>query len=113
MTANRIALLLLLSVCAGCSPSEVGLIPLWCVRLGHGAIKNDTQAILLARKTWYCIHPRLQQMDESQWLKDFVAERRHGLWSVSVTLPKGYSGGGLNFDFDESDGHLVKIFQTQ
>ena len=113
MTGNRIALLLLLSVFGGCSLSEVGLIPLWCVRLGHGAITSDTQATLLARKTWYCIHPRMQQTSESYWLKDFVAKRSRGHWLISQTIPKGYAGGGVNFDFDESDGRLVRVFRTQ
>ena len=75
---------------------------------------NAQQAILTARKTWYCIKPQLRQFDEKTWLKEGDASFRNGAWHISWgDVPPGYAGGGLNMTLAKDDGRLLDIYMTQ
>src|SRR6266446_8042585 len=107
----RIPALSILIFLSACGPTSSS-----CARLQSAWIENDKQAILAARKIWYCLNPRLARLDpldEQDWLREFVASRRDGTWHISQTLPEGYAGGGVVMDLAQRDGRLLNIEETQ
>lgn len=99
-----------------------------CVRTGSGALVSYRcahsasltlssfagDAILAARKIWYCIDsPGKNEKDEQYWSENFVAKKDGRNWKVSQVLPPGYAGGGLSMSLSAEDGHMLDYELTQ
>jgi hypothetical protein len=99
-----------------------------CVRTGSGALvsyrcahsasltanSSADDAILAARKIWYCIDsPGKDAKDEKYRRENFVAKKTEGIWKVSQVLPPEYAGGGLIMSLSAEDGRMLDYQLTQ
>jgi hypothetical protein len=111
----RIVVLSFLSVLtlSRCESTEVGLVPYRCLHPAASAIATRTQAILAARRAWYCIKTDLAPTPEADWLMGFDAGLVDDVWHVSVIIPPGYAGGGLNMEIARGDSHVQRVYLTQ
>lgn len=107
------AALLVLMSGSGCVRTSMGLVSKTCAHPKEATLETDQEAILAARRIWYCIKPDLEVQSEDHWLHEMRAEKRDDVWHVVQVLPEGYAGGGLVMDVAQSDGRLVDIVLTQ
>jgi hypothetical protein len=76
-------------------------------------IADERMAILAARSAWHCMKPGVDSSSEVDWLAQNGALLKDGVWHVAAILPKGYAGGGLNFDIAQGDGAVLQAYMTQ
>jgi hypothetical protein len=84
-----------------------------CAWGGADAIESERQAVLAARRIWYCLNPELAPLDDQHWLDSHSAILRDDAWYVSEIIPFGYAGGGLNMELAQKNGRLLNLFMTQ
>jgi hypothetical protein len=92
---------------SACTRTSVGLVPTYCMQSEHRAIANEREAILAARKTWYCIHSRDTQESEQAWLKNFAAARQGPNWDV--TTRQGQEGPIIGVQLVAADGRVLDV----
>jgi hypothetical protein len=99
---------------AGCMRTDAGYVSLRCARsAATGTVDSAEEAILAARRIWYCTEANLEQTDEQHWLRNSIASKSNGVWHISPVIPEGYVGGGLNMEISQADGHLINMWLTQ
>ncbi|HKD21789.1 MAG TPA: hypothetical protein VKB71_07230 [Rhizomicrobium sp.] len=99
---------------SACTRTSVGLVPTYCMQSEHrGAIANEREAILAARKTWYCIHSRDTPESEQSWLKNFAAARQGANWDVTTRHPEGQEGPIIGVQLTAADGRVVDVKFSQ
>lgn len=92
----------------------MGLVPTYCMQSEHrSAIVNEREAILAARKTWYCIRSRDTQESEQAWLKNFAAERQGANWDVTMRHPEGQEGPIIGVQLTAADGRVLDVRFSQ
>lgn len=110
---NSIASLGALLFVSACVRTDYGYVSYRCARPAAETVDTPEQAVVAARRTWYCINPSAQETDEQYWLENYRATSERGVWRVSVQLPEGYAGGGLNMELAQNDGKLLNLYITQ
>ena len=83
-----------------------------CASEYQSSLSDQREAILAARRIWFCANPRLQPTSEDHWLREFVATRHGDTWLIWQTLPEGYVGGQIVIDLTV-DGRVLGILETQ
>src|SRR5215472_17244612 len=98
-----------LCLLSACTRTSVGLVPTYCMQSEHHAVANEREAILAARKTWYCIHSRDTQDSETAWLKNFAAVRQGPNWDVITRSPEGQAGPVIHVQLVAADGRVLDV----
>jgi hypothetical protein len=97
----------------GCVKTSNGWIAMRCAHLDPHRIATERQAVLAARKTWYCAYPASENGSEDNWIKSFNAERVDGVWHVVRHYPEGFVGPTIHVELREEDASLVDLGMNQ
>jgi hypothetical protein len=101
---------------SACVRTSLGrLVSLRCVHIAAlTPTSTADEAILAARKIWYCIEPPGKDAtDEKSWREDFTATKSGGIWSIHQVIPREYAGGGLSMSLSAEDGRFLDYVLTQ
>lgn len=96
-------------VLGGCTRTSAGWIPVRCAHLDPHVVATERQAILAARKIWYCAFADDGGSSEESWLVRFRAQRIHGVWHVINVYPEGYVGPTFYVQLEAKDARLVDL----
>lgn len=71
------------------------------------AVRDDKQALRIARAVWRSMSTFGDEDSEDDWMRNFKAERRFGVWYVhNATVGLG---GGLAIYISPKDGRIIDI----
>jgi hypothetical protein len=74
-----------------------------------GYVPDEQTAIAIGVAVWIPIYGR----EEIESEKPFRATLKNGVWTVSGTLPEGYSGGTAVAEIAQDDGRVLRVTHYQ
>ena len=97
----------------GCTRTSMGLVPYYCAHPRTHPVLSRREAILRARKVWYCIEWNEKKASEEAWLANFAATRTANSWDVVTMMPDGYVGPMIFVSLSASDGSVIDVRFSQ